>query len=61
MPKKQQNKPNGFMLFANEIKNQLLKEGHSIRNTPDLIHSASPKWQVKTYFIAIFILPVPLS
>jgi len=45
MPKKQQNKPNGFLLYANEIKNQLLKEGHNIRTTPDLIHSASPKWQ----------------
>ena len=50
MPKKnQQNKPNGFVSFANEIKNQLLKEGHSIRNTPELIHAASPKWQVRIY------------
>ena len=50
MPKKQQNKPNGFLLYANEIKNQLLKEGHNIRSTPDLIHSASPKWQVRQIF-----------
>ena len=48
MPSKKnnQNKPNGFVIYANEIKNQLLKEGHSIRNMPDLIAAASPKWQV---------------
>jgi len=47
MPSKKsnQNKPNGFVLYANEIKNQLLKEGHSIRNMPDLIAAATPKWQ----------------
>ena len=43
MPK---NKPNGFVLYANEIKNQLLREGHTIRGMPDLIHAASPRWQV---------------
>lgn len=54
MPKKNQAKTNGFLLYANEIKNQLLKEGCTIRNTPDLIHSASPKWQVCA--ISIFIM-----
>lgn len=48
MPKKNnQNKPNGFMMYAEEIKTSLLMEGHSIRSKPDLITAASPKWQVK--------------
>lgn len=48
MPKNKNNpnKPNGFVMYANEIKNQLLKEGYEIRNMPDLIQAASPKWQV---------------
>lgn len=46
MPKKnQQNKPNGFVIYANEIRDELLREGHIIRNMPDLITAASPKWQ----------------
>jgi len=48
MPPK--NKPNGFLLFANEIRNQLLKDGHTIRNTHDLIHAASPNWQVSIFY-----------
>jgi len=47
MPKKNnQNKPNGFMMYAEEIKTSLLMEGHSIRSKPDLITAASPKWQL---------------
>ena len=46
MPKKNsQNKPNGFVIFANEIRNELLREGHVIRSMPDLITAASPKWK----------------
>ena len=32
-------------MYAQEIRNQLLAEGHVIRNMPDLIAAASPKWQ----------------
>ena len=47
MPKKSnQNKPNGFIMYAEEIRNQLLREGHAIRTKPDLIAAASPRWQV---------------
>ena len=47
MPKKNsQNKPNGFLLYAQEIKNELLRDGHSIRITADLIHAAAPRWEV---------------
>ena len=47
MPKKgNQNKPNGFIMYAEEIRNQLLREGHAIRTKPDLITAASPRWQV---------------
>lgn len=39
------NKQNGFIFYANRIRNELLKEGHVIRNTNDLIAAASPKWR----------------
>ncbi|XP_057301629.1 protein maelstrom homolog [Hydractinia symbiolongicarpus] len=43
--KNQKGKPNGYLLYANEIKNKLLQEGHSIRSTQDLIDAAASKWQ----------------
>lgn len=45
MPNKNnKNKPNGFILYANEIRDDLLREGHVIRGMPDLISVASPRW-----------------
>ena len=46
MPNKNnKNKPNGFVIYANEIRDQLLQEGHVIRSMPELITAASPRWQ----------------
>ena len=47
-------KPNGFLLYANEIRNKLLMEGHIIQNTPDLINAAAPSWQVMIKLIFYF-------
>ena len=46
MPNKNnKNKPNGFVIYANEIRDELLAQGHVIRSMPDLITAASPRWQ----------------
>ena len=42
---KKQNKSNGFVLFATEIRNDLLREGYNIKGMPDLVVAASPRWK----------------
>lgn len=50
-PKKKgrQNKPSGYVIFAREMQDQLLAEGHVIRNMDDLVAAASVKWSVSTF------------
>ena len=44
MPSK--NKPNAFMVYAQSIRQQLIREGHVINGMPDLVAAAGPYWKV---------------
>ena len=44
MPPK--NKPNAFIAYAQSIKQQLIREGHTINGMPDLVAAAGPYWKV---------------
>lgn len=43
MPSK--NKPNAFIVYAQSIRQQLIREGHVISGTPDLVAAAGPYWK----------------
>lgn len=51
MPAK--NKPNAYVVYAQSIRQQLIREGCTINGMPDLIAAARPHWEVSVTFTSL--------
>lgn len=47
MPSK--NKPNAFVVYAQSMKQQLIRDGHTINGMSDLVAAAGPYWAVRKF------------